>query len=155
VIEIREPATSDLPALAAIMDAEQLGGESRNRACWVVMEPRVGRFRRVIGGVIANFRYGDYGAAVPSGHGRNHAFVHGIAVAPEYRRRGAGRALMRRVAEGAHAAGLSFLVLMPQERTADDTGHITFFRACGLTSLPSRSPLAPYGAPVADILKRI
>ncbi|MGN9807767.1 GNAT family N-acetyltransferase [Micromonospora sp. BQ11] len=84
------------------------------------------------------------------------SFIFAIAVAPEHQRKGAGRALMRRVAEGAHAAGLSFLVLMPQERRADDVSeHIAFFRTCGLNSLASDRYMSPYGAPVLEILQRL
>ncbi|WP_371409372.1 GNAT family N-acetyltransferase [Micromonospora zamorensis] len=116
----------------------------------------VDRVHKIIGGVIADFSYGDYGSTVPPGHGDNHAYIFAIAVVPEGQRKGADRALMRRVAEGAHAAGLSFLVLMPQERRADDVSeHIAFFRACGLSSLAPERYMSPYGATVLEILQRL
>jgi ribosomal protein S18 acetylase RimI-like enzyme len=120
----------------------------------VAVELGVEGVHKVIGGVLADFSYGDYGSTVPPGHGDNHAFIFAIAVAPEGQRKGAGRALMARVAEGAHAVGLSFLVLMPQERRVDDLSeHIAFFRACGLNSLAPEEYMSPYGAPVLEILQ--
>ncbi|MGC5660384.1 GNAT family N-acetyltransferase [Micromonospora sp. WMMD723] len=153
MIEVRQPTFGDLAALEDILEAEQLGCDTEGLPCWVAAESNVDH--EVLGGVIANFAYGDYGSKVPPGHGRDHAFVHAIAVASEHRRKGVGRALMRRVAEGAHSAGLSFLVLMPQEREADAAEHIAFFRTCGLNSLAPGSYLAAYGAPVSEILQRL
>ncbi|WP_192581071.1 GNAT family N-acetyltransferase [Micromonospora noduli] len=156
MIEVRQPTPADLDALADILSAAELDCDPEGVQCWVAVEPGVEGVHKVIGGVIADFNYGDYGSTVPPGHGDNHAYIFAIAVAPAGQRKGAGRALIRRVAEGAHAVGLSFLVLMPQERRADEVGeHIPFFRACGLNSLAPERHMSPYGAPVLEILERL
>ncbi|MFG1648504.1 GNAT family N-acetyltransferase [Micromonospora sp. NPDC049275] len=156
MIEVRQPTRADLDELADILSAVELDCDPEGVQCWVAVESGVEGVHKVIGGVIADFDYGDYGSTVPPGHGDNQAFIFAIAVAPEGQRKGAGRALMRRVAEGAHAAGLSFLVLMPQERRADDVSeHIAFFRACGLNSLAPERRMPPYGAPILEILERL
>ncbi|WFE48840.1 GNAT family N-acetyltransferase [Micromonospora sp. WMMD1155] len=156
MIEVRQPTPVDLDALADILNAFELDCDPEGLQCWVAVESGTDGDAKVIGGVLVDFDYGDYGSTVPSGHGDNHPFIFAIAVASEGQRKGAGRALMRRVAEGAHAAGLSFLVLMPQERRADDASeHIAFFRACGLNALAPEQHMSPYGASVLEILERL
>lgn len=87
--------------------------------------------------------------ATPGGQ----AWVFAIAVDPGLRRRGIGRALLAEVARRADLVGRTFLALVPQDGSPEQTAERpVFFRRCGLALIEPDGPGAAWGCPVTTLV---
>jgi ribosomal protein S18 acetylase RimI-like enzyme len=97
---------------------------------WLI-DIELARGTRYYLGVVEGRRVGFVGLRLPPTHelaGLEPPEIIDIAVLPDFRRRGIGRAMIEHAAEGTRRAGHDVLWVSTD---ADHTGNLSFYRACG------------------------
>jgi GNAT superfamily N-acetyltransferase len=146
---IRNMAKSDYSMIMDLLVPQDLGTDPYDaEGVDVIVADDCGQ---VVGVAEYNLNF-DFGR--PDGraeHPGEQGWIFTIAVTAARRRSGLGQALLTEVARRAHAAGRTYLALVPQDGD-DASGRRAFFRACGLALIEPDTPGAAWGASIAEIL---